>query len=57
MNESGVTRRLSELIDRIELLTSELERMAATGESTEDVLSSLEEVLEEYRLLKKGVNA
>lgn len=52
MEPETKTRKLAAMIDRIDKLTNELERLGALGKDTGETLSQLEEALEEYRLFQ-----
>jgi len=47
-------RILTAMIDRIDMLTTELERLGALGEDTGEALLQLEEALEDYRLFQQN---
>ncbi|HMM20942.1 MAG TPA: hypothetical protein PKA10_09370 [Selenomonadales bacterium] len=54
MVEADAARKLTAMIDRIDKLTTELERLGAMGEDPGETLLQLEEALENYRLFQQN---
>ena len=54
MVEADAARKLTAMIDRIDKLTTELERLGAMGEDQGETLLQLEEALENYRLFQQN---